>query len=124
MNRNKQRGMSSLGLLIVLLAAGFVIWTGFKIGPIYIDHSFVKSSLNKMADEELVRMSNSEIRSKISKHFTVDNVRDISPRDIKIERKRNRVILTLDYEKRIEYFGNLDVVARFNHTIDSDDARK
>lgn len=124
MNRNRQRGMSSLGLLIVIGIAAFALLCIFKIGPLYLDNSFVGGSLEKMASEDLGRMSNSEIRVQLDKHFTVDNVRDISSKDVKIERKRNRVILTLDYEKRVQFLGNLDAVARFSHTVDTDDAEK
>ena len=124
MNVNRQQGMSSLGLLAVIAIAAFVLLCGFKLGPLYIDDSFVKGSLNKMAKENLVGMSNSQIRSKIGKHFTVDSVRDISLNDIKIERKKNRVILALDYEKRVEFLGNVEVVASFSHRLDSDQLKK
>ena len=124
MNAVKQQGISSIGLLIVIGIAAFVLLCGFRIGPLYIDDSFVGSSLQKMAEGDLNSLSNREIRSKISKHFTVDNVRDISPKQIKINRKSEKVTLTLDYEKRIEFLGNLDVVVRFSHKVGDEGSKK
>ncbi|UTW45520.1 DUF4845 domain-containing protein [bacterium SCSIO 12696] len=119
-----QRGMSSLGLLLIIGIVAFFLLCAFRVGPLYLDNSFVGSSLKKLQDDDLTRMSNSEIRSQISRYFTVDGVRDISTKQIKIDRKSNSVVLSLDYEKRVEFLGNLDVVVRFSHKIDSGDDNK
>ncbi|MDM3869824.1 DUF4845 domain-containing protein [Porticoccus sp. W117] len=119
-----QRGMSSLGLLLIIGIAAFFLLCAFRVGPLYLDDSFVGSSLDKLRDDDLENMSNSEIRSQISRYFTVDGVRDISTKQIKIDRKRDTVILTLDYEKRVEFLGNLDVAVRFSHKIDSSEGKK
>ena len=119
-----QRGMSSLGLLLIIGIAAFFLLCVFRVGPLYLDDSFVGGSLEKLRDDDLDNMSNSEIRSQISRYFTVDGVRDIPVKNIKIDRKSDSVILSLDYEKRVEFLGNLDVAVRFSHKIDSSEGKK
>ncbi len=118
-NIRKERGISSIGLLVVVALGAFFLLCGLKLIPLYLDSWFVQGSLNKMRDEDLTSMTNRQIRSKIDSHFSIDGVRDISVRDIKIVRDKGRVTLNLDYEKRINFLGNLDVVVAFSNTIDS-----
>ena len=123
-NPTKQQGMSSLGWLIVIGIFAFFLLCVFRVGSLYMDDYFVGGSLEKFKDDDLDNMSNGEIRSQISRYFTVDSVRDISAKDVKIERTNKSVVLTLDYEKRVEFLGNLDVVVRFSHKVDSSDNAK
>lgn len=119
-SKAKQTGLSSIGLLMILCIASFFLLCAFKLGPHYIDSYFVDASLDKVRDEGMVNMTNHQIREKITKHFTIDGIRDVDIRDIKIDREKDRVTLTLEYEKRFQFLGNADVVLRFNHLIDSD----
>ncbi len=122
MKAYKQQGLSSLGLLFVLGLAAFLLMCGLKVIPIYIDGYFVSGSLNKLHDVNLEEMTNRQIRNKIGRQFSVDSVYDLSPRDVKIERVKGRVILSLDYERRVNFSGNLDVAVSFKHRIDSQES--
>lgn len=117
----KERGLSSLGLLVILGLAAFFLLCAFKLIPLYLDSYFVQGSLNKLRDENLSVMTNTQIRDKIDRHFSIDGVRGVSVRDVKIKRDKDRVTLTLDYEKRINFLGNLDVVVMFENGIDTVD---
>ena len=117
----KQRGLSTLGLMVTLLLVAFFLLCSFKLIPLYLDSYFVQASLNKLRDEDLATMTNTQIRDKVDRHFSIDGIRDVSVRDVKIERQKDRVILNLDYEKRINFLGNLDVVVSFQNGIDTAD---
>lgn len=111
--------MSSIALLLVLSACAFVLLTAFKIGPLYIDNYFVRASVNSLQEIDVGRASDREIRSALSRYFMVNSVRDISVNDAKIERDTKHVVVKLDYEKRIVFFGNVDVVVRFENHFDT-----
>ncbi|MGD9660415.1 MAG: DUF4845 domain-containing protein [Porticoccaceae bacterium] len=116
-----QTGMSSLTLLLVLMAGAFVLLAGFKIGPLYIDNYFVRSSVNALQDEDVRNMSDHQIRRAVDRYFIINGVRDLSSKDIKIERDSSRTLVMLDYEKRINFFANLDVVVMFKNHFDTSD---
>jgi len=108
--------MSSIPLLLVLMAGAFVLLAVFKIGPLYLDNYFVKSSIDALQDEDIRRMNDVQIRKALDRYFLINGVRDISASAVKIERETDRVTVKLDYEKRINFFSNLDVVVSFeNH---------
>ena len=117
----RQKGMSSLTLLTVLVAIAFVLLVIFRVGPLYLDNYFVRSSVNALQNEDIRIMSNHQIYGALNRYFTVNGVRDISARDAEIERHNTHTVVTLSYEKRAHFFANLDVVVTFTNQFDSAD---
>lgn len=119
----KQKGLGTLGILVVLLLGGFALTCLFKIGPLYLDNYFVRAALNSLDGERIETMDNASIRSSVDRYFTVNNVRNVSARDVAVTRERDRIVVALDYERRVNLIGNLDVVAVFNNRFDSSTSR-
>lgn len=116
-----QKGMSSLGWLAVLMVGSFVMLSVFRLTPAYMDDRYIKQALIGLADEgaEIQDMSNSEIRKKLSSFFMVNNVRNFSAKDFKIERKREQVLVKMIYEVRVPMVYNISAVMSFNNVWDS-----
>jgi len=114
-----QRGLTVPGVVFALILATFALMVTFKIGPMYLDNLTVKSSFDGLANENLREMRDSQIRRKLNNYFIVNNVRDIKAKEIKITRERTKIIVSHEYEKRAQFIGNLDVVARFSYLYDS-----
>lgn len=119
----KQKGLGTLGILVVLLLGGFALTCLFKIGPLYLDNYFVRAALSSLDGERIETMDNASIRSSVDRYFTVNNVRNVSARDVAVIRERDRIVVALDYERRVNLIGNLDVVAVFNNRFDSSTSR-
>ncbi len=118
-NGQRQKGLSSLSLLVILGAASFILLAAFRLGPLYIDNYFVKASVESLQSEDLRDMSDRQIRSALSRHFTINGVRDIDARSAEIERSTEGVLVKLDYEKRVDFLGNVDIVVVFENRFDS-----
>lgn len=116
-----QSGLSTTGLLITLLAAGFAIMCLFKMVPAYMDDRFIQEGLKSLTEnvDQIDEMSDEQIRKQIGRFFVVNNVRSQSERDIKIERKQDRTLVKMEYEVRVPIFANVDVVMTFNNVWDS-----
>ena len=119
MKRSKQQGITVLGGLVSLAIVGFFITAALKIGPLYLDNSFVKAAIDSLAEENIHNMSDTEVRRKLSTHFDINNVRDIDTKLIKIKRQQTHTTVSLNYEKRVNFMGNLDVVVSFENIYDS-----
>jgi hypothetical protein len=119
MAKNMQRGLSSIVLLLILAVGGVVLTIAFSVGPLYIDNYFVNGALQTLKESNPHQMSDLEIRKKVNNSFTVNNVRGIDIRSLKIERQRTKTLVMLDYEKRVHLMGNLSVVVDFENRFDS-----
>ena len=119
MRQRKQRGLSALGILLVLTIAGFFLTIATTIGPLYLDNSFVNAALQSLANEPIHKLSDSKIRRRLQNSFTINNIRDVNAKDTVIERKKTATTVSLDYERRVNLLANVDVVVVFKNTYDT-----
>ncbi|MBQ0720008.1 MAG: DUF4845 domain-containing protein [Gammaproteobacteria bacterium] len=119
MRQHKQQGLSALGILLVLAIAGFFLTIATKVGPLYLDNSFVNAALQSLASEPIHKLSDGKIRRRLQDSFTINNIRDVNAKDTVIERKKTATTVTLDYERRVNFFANVDVVVVFENTYDT-----
>ncbi len=119
-----QLGMTYLGMLVVLMSVGGVLWVGFKIVPPYFNNTYVVAALSSLAefentDEGLEGVTNGDIRRKLENFFIVNNIRDLSVNDIEIDRQRNKFLVNINYEVRQQFIENIDIVISFKNQFDS-----
>lgn len=119
MRHNKQRGLSALGLLLVLAIAGFFLTIGTRVGPLFLDNSFVNAAIQSLENESIHTLTDRQIRRKLSDYFMVNNVRDVNVKDLVIERNKKATVVRLDYERRVNFLANVDVVVAFENTYDT-----
>jgi len=113
---SKQRGMSMLAMAAL---AGLVAFLGLflvKIGPHFAENMTVSSIAENTAnDAELMKKPKSQVYASISTAYRMNSLWDLKPQDtitLKKDGKRGYVV-TVDYEKRVTLFGNIDVVTKF-----------
>lgn len=112
---NKQRGMSTLAILVMLLVGGFFITCAIKLLPIYMQKSTVHSAIDSAIKKgDLARLSPAEIRAKLSRHFDVNRVDAIKAADIKVGRENGKMFVDARYEQRVALMYNIDVVVKFD----------
>ena len=119
MRQNKQQGLSALGILLVLTIAGFFLTIATKVGPLYLDNSFVNAALQSLASEPIHKLSDAKIRRRLGDSLRINNVRDVNAKDTVIERKKTATTVSLDYERRINFLANVDIVVVFENTYDT-----
>lgn len=122
--RHSQRGLSSLGWLLVLLIAGFSLTLAFKMVPAYADNIYIQDALKSLTEFENTErgyagMSDSAIRDHLGNYFMINNVRSAAAKSLKIDRKSDKVLVNMDYEVRVPLFYNVDVVMKFRNQFDS-----
>jgi hypothetical protein len=114
---NQQRGITLIGFILVLALALFVSFIGMKIGPIYIDNYSVISSMKTIAAEKgSAKLSPYDIRLKFFTQMNLNAIDYIKEKHVKLTRG-NGVNLRVAYEVREPIMGNLDVVVKFDKSV-------
>jgi hypothetical protein len=117
-NLNQQAGESNLGMLMTFLVIAVFLTSGLKLSPLYIDHNIVTSyTKNLIESGEIANLNTSELRRKVSDNLLVNNVRDFDVTHILMAKENNKSVVTIAYERRVELFLNLDVVAKFDTVL-------
>ncbi|MCG7958380.1 MAG: DUF4845 domain-containing protein, partial [Candidatus Thiodiazotropha taylori] len=75
----KQRGLTFISWLVILIIAGFLVMVGIKITPVYIDHFAVKSALESVKNEPFAeRKSKVELRNMVLKRLDITSIRHVT----------------------------------------------
>lgn len=114
----KQRGMTVIGMLLLIIVIAFVALIGMKVVPMYIQMFTVKSSIESIRKEpQLAQMSPIDIQNAIQKRFDIGYVDNITARDLKIRNDRGGRVLDLVYQDERDLFYGLSVVLKVNEVI-------
>lgn len=114
----RQAGATKLGLIMTFLVMVSFLTFGLKVGPLYIDHNIVTSYTEDLIESgEVANMSTSALRRKVGDNLQINNVRDFDVKHIRLTKESDKPVVTIVYEKRVELFLNLDVVAKFNTVL-------
>lgn len=115
----RQRGMTTLGLLLVLAMAAFFVLIGLKLYPIYYDSFKVGSALNSLkADPTLATKTSSEIVDRLLKRLSIDNVDHVEKSDVTVEKTAQGIRVSVDYEARKNIVGNVDIIVSFAKAVE------
>ncbi|MCB1823124.1 MAG: DUF4845 domain-containing protein [Candidatus Competibacteraceae bacterium] len=114
----KQRGMTVIGMLLLIIVIAFVALIGMKVVPMYIQMFTVKSTIESIRKEpQLAQMSTTDIQNAIQKRFDIGYVENITAKDLKIRNERGSRVLDLVYQDERDLFYGLSVVLKVNETI-------
>ena len=117
MKIHKQRGLTVIGFIIVLAIAVFISYLGMRIVPLYMEYYSVVSALNGVASERgSANLSPYDIKVKVLNRLYVSYSENVKESHIKITRG-NGVHLRVAYEVRTPVMGNLDVIAKFDKSV-------
>lgn len=118
-SKNKQKGLTGISIMVILVVIAFGALIFFKIMPVYFDSFKVNDVVSSLkAERGLGEKSNNEITKMILKRLDVNAVSDVTKEHIFIEKTKNDVFVDLEYEVRKPMFGNLDVVISFKKSVE------
>lgn len=114
--KHSQQGVTFIGLMIILMLIAFFTLITLKILPIYMDDWKVSSLLDGFKEEPLItQKSPAEVRTLIGRRMKIGYVDHVKLAQFDVEKKDGKLILSIEYEYRVNLVGNLDVIAAFNH---------
>ena len=111
----RQRGVTAIGGLAILIVVVSAIILTLKLAPHYIDFYTIQTVIDGLPQDEMKTMSRTALNEQLTKRFQINNLRDFPIRDIiTVERSRDSTVLEIQYERRENLFLNIDVVITFH----------
>jgi hypothetical protein len=116
--RQRQKGMSSFGWIAVAGIFGFLVITFFKVFPFYYDNFKLQSSLEALQlDTTIDAKSKRAIWESLQKRLYINEVRMITREHVAMVRKDGKTTVTVTYEQKDDYIGNLFIGGVFVESI-------
>jgi hypothetical protein len=116
--RGRQRGVTAIGWLVLLIPFAIVIYAGIRLIPVYLNYMNVARTLNSLTDEYRTGGATPElIRSSIEKHFEVDQVDYPKVTDIQISRNGQVWQVEAAYYDQAPLFAHITLQVQFDKTV-------
>jgi len=110
--RNRELGVSLVGLIIGAVVLIFVLLLLMKTLPPYLEFFTAKKLITQIANEQRAG-SVGEIKKSWQLKTAVENVESISEKDLEITKEGGEVVISFAYRKEIPLFANVGVYLEF-----------
>lgn len=115
----KQKGMTLMSFIIVLVVVGFFALMAMKLFPMYSEYNNLSSVMKEFAKQPAsASMTSAQAFADLERRFNIAYVSSVKREHVKIIRAGNSSKLNIAYEVRVPLVANLDVVGKFDNTVD------
>ena len=114
----RQKGMTTLGFLILVVFVGLFAFAGIRLAPVYLNYIKVAGVLDGVYDEfDSQNPSRAAIRTSINRRFEVESVSNITDRELKVTADSGGFLIEAQYDHTAPFIGNLYFTVRFDKTV-------
>jgi hypothetical protein len=114
-----QQGITFLGVLVLLVLVGFIVYLGVRIIPVYMNEYKITSTFDEMQKDPKLRAASPHLlRDRLERHFEVNSVRYVRARDAKFRRlDTGGILMSLSYRVSRPLFGNIGLSFTFKPKV-------
>lgn len=112
---NRERGLTLIGLLFMLVVVAVFALVAFRVVPTYIDYFTVRHSLQSILAEG-GDQSDGDLRATFDKRLNVNYIQDISDKDLEINRDNGMLTLTVPISRKSPLFGGVSICVDLDAT--------
>jgi len=116
---SKQRGVTIIGWLFLLIPVAIVGYAGIRLVPVYLNYMKIVRSMDQIAGElHADETANaSMIRNALEKHLDIQSVTYPDIKDFEIRRDGAVWIVQSTYDETAPLFSNIALVVSFDKTV-------
>jgi hypothetical protein len=115
---NKQKGLSSLGWIVVIDFFALLTISILKVFPMYYDNYKVKTVLELLRqDTDVDAESKRAIWVSLSKRLYAEAIVSVQREHVSMARKDGKTNVSIFYETRNSYIANLFIGAKFKESV-------
>ncbi len=112
---HRQAGMTTLGLVILVLFFGLFAFSGLRLTPVYLNYMKVASVISGVQEEfDGAGPTKSAIRTSISRRFDIETVGVINAKDIEIKAVDGGYEVSAVYSHKADFIGNISFLVDFD----------
>ena len=115
----QQRGITAIGMLVILTFVAMVGYAGFIVLPIYLETTKVDAILEDVEKDFSGQPTNiGSIRNAIGKRLNIESVTSVKTKDFVIKPVNRSLQVGVAYDREVLYAGNLYLLVKYNKTVE------
>lgn len=116
MSIHKQKGLTMISTIVVLVFILFQVVIAMNVIPVYIADATVKKIMAGLPDDVKAREASTKgLEGLVIKRLNINSIYSIKAEHIKVKKGRGENIVTIEYEPRGNLIGNLEFIVSFKH---------
>lgn len=110
----KQRGMTAIGVLLILVLVGVVALAVIKLVPVYMEHFAVTSSLESLQEDPGDGpLTPRTLEKLLMRRLSINDADGVKREHVEVEKIDGGHQVTVKYERRVPFVSNIDFVVSF-----------
>jgi hypothetical protein len=116
--RRRQRGMTFIGLICILVLVGAIGYAVVRLVPVYLNYMKLARTMESAATEFKGESANLDgVRKSLDRHWAIEDITGIDQKDIEITKDDGGLTLHAVYDDTVPYLGNISLTAHFDKTV-------
>ena len=117
--QHRQRGMTLLGILVLVVVVGSWVYAGIRLTPKYLEYMRIAATLEKVRDEFDANPGSTEfmLRKAIERHFDIEMVEVITANDIEITKDGGTFNMRAYYDDTVPLISNVSFLLEFDKSV-------
>lgn len=117
---HRQRGMTFLGIIVLVVVVGAWVYSGIRLVPKYLEYMRVAATLEKVRDEYESNPGTTDfmLRKAVERHFDIEMVEIITSNDIEIRKEGGTFFMRAFYEDTVPLVANVSFLVEFDKTVE------
>ena len=117
-SRQRQTGMTTIGLVILLLFVGIFAFAFLRLTPVYLNYMKVVGVVDGVQEEfDGQNPTISAMKRSIRRRFDVESVGVITARDVKVTAVAGGYSVSAVYEHNAPFISNISFTVYFDKTV-------
>lgn len=116
--RHRQRGVTFIGWMFLLLPTAILLYAGIRLTPIYLEYMSVSRTLEQVKVEfDGNAPSSTAILTSIGRHFEIEDHTTVSIKDITIKPVDQQIEVAATYSAAAPLFADISLVVDFDKRV-------
>jgi len=117
--RERQRGMTFIGLLCILVLVGIIGYAGVRLVPLYLNYMKIARTMEAAATEYKTDSGGTDaVKTSLDRHWAIEDITTVNYKDIEITKDENGGLqLHVAYDDSAPYIANVSLSVHFEKTV-------
>ena len=116
--KHRQRGMTFLGLVTILVILGAGLYAAMRLVPVYLEYTKVARSLEQVRDEHAAIDTNPQmIRNSLERRWDVEDIKSIGWKEIDIKKTNDGYAVRATYDVVEPFIANVFLLTKFDKSV-------
>ncbi len=115
--RQRQRGVTFIGLLFILALVGVIVYAGIRLVPVYLTYMQVAKTMDATAAELKDAPDPGNIRRSLERHWQIEDITAVDFKQIEVTKDDSGVVMHVAYDESVPYIANVSLSVHFEKTV-------